>query len=114
MTGADRAAWRAAHLAVVVERKPTEAFARTQRIIVRRSAGWSRLHLGESLDAVAEVVWLAIGLALSRNRSIQHLVNKLDLALPNASPSCGHSRVSAESPAVICVTSVPAGTEQRH
>jgi hypothetical protein len=29
-----------------------------------------------------QVVWLVIGMALFRNRSIQDIVNKLDLALP--------------------------------
>ena len=34
-----------------------------------------------------QVVWLVIGMALFRNRSIHDVVGKLDLALPSISPT---------------------------
>lgn len=41
----------------------------------------------------AQVVWLVIGMALFRNRGIAELVQKLDLALPGASPEVAPSAV---------------------
>ena len=40
-----------------------------------------------------QVVWLVIGMALFRNRSIQDIVNKLDLALPGASLTVAPSSI---------------------
>jgi hypothetical protein len=40
-----------------------------------------------------QVVWLVIGVALFRNRSIQDIVNKLDLALPGVSLTVASSSV---------------------
>jgi transposase IS4-like protein/DDE family transposase len=40
-----------------------------------------------------QVVWLVIGMALFRNRSIQDIVNKLDLALPGVSLTVASSSV---------------------
>ena len=40
-----------------------------------------------------QVVWLVIGMALFRNRSIQEVVNKLDLALPGISLTVAPSSV---------------------
>lgn len=40
-----------------------------------------------------QVVWLVIGMALFRNRSIQDIVNKLDLALPASSLTVASSSV---------------------
>jgi len=40
-----------------------------------------------------QVVWLVIGMALFRNRSIQDIVNKLDLALPSTSLTVAPSSV---------------------
>ena len=41
-----------------------------------------------------QVIWLVIGMALFRNRSIYDVVTKLDLALPGASPSVAPSTVA--------------------
>lgn len=40
-----------------------------------------------------QVVWLVIGMALFRNRSIQEIVNKLDLALPDVSLTVAPSSI---------------------
>lgn len=40
-----------------------------------------------------QVIWLVIGMALFRNRSIQDVVNKLNLALPSASLTVAPSSV---------------------
>jgi len=41
-----------------------------------------------------QVVWLVIGMALFRNRSIHDVVSKLDLALPSISPTVAPSSVA--------------------
>ena len=41
-----------------------------------------------------QVVWLVIGMALVRNRSIHDVVGKLDLALPSSSPTVASSSVA--------------------
>jgi len=41
-----------------------------------------------------QVVWLVIGMALFRNRSIHDVVSKLDLALPSSSPTVAPSSVA--------------------
>lgn len=40
-----------------------------------------------------QVIWLVIGMALFRNRSIVDVVDKLDLALPGQSPTVANSAI---------------------